>query len=170
MDVFQAIQTRRSIRSFKSAEIEYEKLQQVLEAARLAPSAANRQDWKFIVVTDKATREKLVAAANGQKYVAEAPVVLVGIATDPGIVMPCGQPTGVVDVSIAFSFMLLEATELGLGTVWLGAFNEGTVKQILGIPEQMRVIAMTPLGYPDQSPASRPRKDSGEIICNERFS
>ena len=147
MDVFSAISNRRSIRAYSDKPIEDEKLNRVLEAGRLAPSAKNRQDWKFVVVKDPEIRHKLALAARGQRFVGQAPVVLVGCGTEPTYVMPCGQPAYSVDVSIAFSFMMLEATELGLGTCWLGAFDEEEVKKILGVPPEARVVAMMPLGY-----------------------
>ncbi|MGZ7096057.1 MAG: nitroreductase family protein, partial [Methanobacterium sp.] len=119
MDVFEAISKRRSIRKYKNTSVEDEKIEMILEAARIAPSAANRQEWKFIVVKNKETREKLVEAANGQKFVEEAPVTIVACSTESERVMPCGQYAYTVDLSIAVSFMILEATEQGLGTCWL---------------------------------------------------
>ena len=116
MDVFEAISKRRSIRNYKTTPVEDEKLEKILEAARIAPSAANRQEWKFIVVKNQETREKLVEAANGQKFVGQAPVTIVCCSTESERVMPCGQFAYTVDLSIAVSFMILEATELGLGT------------------------------------------------------
>ena len=151
MDVFSAIGKRRSIRAYGDKPVEEEKLGRVLEAGRLAPSAKNRQDWKFIVVKDPEIRRKLVTAARGQRFVAQAPVVLVGCGTEPEYVMPCGQPAYTVDVAIAFSFMMLEATEQGLGTCWLGAFLEEEVKSILNVPDAMRVVVMMTLGYPEKS-------------------
>jgi nitroreductase len=148
MEVFSAISQRRSIRAYQEREIGEEKLQRVLEAGRLAPSAKNRQEWRFIVVRDLETRRKLVSAALGQRFIEQAPVTIVACAIATDYYMPCGQPAYTVDVSIALSFMILEATELGLGTCWLGAFHEDAVKDILNIPEAMRVVAMTPLGYP----------------------
>jgi nitroreductase len=164
MDVFEAISKRRSIRRYKDTPVEEDKLGKILEAARIAPSAANRQEWKFLVVQDKETREKLVDAANGQKFVGEAPVTIVAISTESERIMPCGQPAYTVDLSIAVSFMILEATELGLGTCWLGAYKEDEVKKILDIPEEVRVPAMFTLGYADENPGPRPRKDINEIL------
>jgi len=152
MDVFSAMSQRRSIRAYQDRAVEEEKLLRVLEAGRLAPSAKNRQEWRFIVVKDLETRRKLVSAAMGQKFIEQAPVTLVGCAVDTDYYMPCGQLAYTVDVSIAFSFMMLEATELGLGTCWLGAFYEDVVKDILNIPDAMRVVAMMPLGYPADEP------------------
>lgn len=169
MDVFTAISDRRSIRKYQAKEVEEHKIERILEAGRLSPSAANRQEWKFVVVRDKAIKQQLVAAARGQASVAEAPVVLVGCAVDASAIMPCGQYSYTVDLSIAFAYMILEAQELGLGTCWLGAFDEGAVKNALDIPGEVRVVAMTPLGYPAESPAPRPRKSMKEIVSYEKY-
>jgi nitroreductase len=152
MDVFTAIGQRRSIRAYQERDVEEEKLKQVLEAGRLAPSAKNRQEWHFIVVRDRETRHKLVSAAMGQRFIEQAPVTLIGCAAGTDYYMPCGQLAYTVDVSIAFAFMMLEAAELGLGTCWLGAFHEDAVKDILNIPDAMRVVVVMPLGYPAESP------------------
>jgi len=169
MDVFKAIAERRSIRNYKSKEIEDEKLKKILESARIAPSAGNRQEWKFLVVKNQETRDKLVEAAHGQKFVRQAPVTIVACSTESERVMPCGQYAYTVDLSIAVSFMILEATELGLGTCWLGAYDEEKVKEILGIPDEIRVPAMFTVGYVDENPPARPRKDSNDIICYEKY-
>jgi len=169
MDVFTAINGRRSVRAYRPAEVEEEKLKKILEAARLSPSASNRQDWRFIVVRNTETRKRLAKAAFGQFFVGEAPVVIVACGTEPKTTMACGQPTHTVDVSIACAFMILEAYELGLGTCWVGAFNEGEVKKALEIPEPVRVVAVIPLGYPDEDPSQRTRKDLDQIICLEKF-
>lgn len=169
MDVFKAISDRRSIRKYRAKDVEENKLERILEAGRLSPSAANRQEWKFVVVRDAAIKQQLVAAARGAISVAEAPVVIVGCAADASAVMPCGQYAYTVDLSIAFAYMILEAQELGLGTCWLGAFDEGAVKKALDIPEEVRVVAMTPLGYPAESPSQRPRKSMKEIVSYEKY-
>jgi len=169
MDVFEAVSKRRSIRKYKDTPVEDEKLQNILEVARIAPSAANRQEWKFIVVKNKETREKLVEAANGQAFVGEAPVTIVACSTESERVMPCGQYAYTVDISIAVSFMILEATALGLGTCWLGAFDEEKVRNILNIPERIRVPAMFTVGYADESPHQRPRKHLDEVVSSEKY-
>ena len=169
MDVFTAIMQRNSVRAYETTPVEEEKLKKVLEAARLAPSASNRQDWKFIVVKNKETKKKLANAAFGQSFLGEAPVVIVACGTEPKTFMACGQPAYTVDVSIACAFMILQAFELGLGTCWIGAFNEGEVKKILKVPESIRVVAMTPLGYPNQPPSQRVRKGLNQIICFEKY-
>ncbi|AIS33031.1 nitroreductase family protein [Methanobacterium formicicum] len=169
MDVFEAVTQRKSIRKYKDKEIEKEKLIKVLESARIAPSASNRQEWKFIVVKDENTRNKLVSAAHDQKFVGQAPVTIVACSTESERIMPCGQHAYTVDLSIAVSFMMLEATELGLGTCWLGAFDEEAVKEILGIPSDIRVPAMFTLGYADENPVARPRKALKDIVSHEKY-
>jgi nitroreductase len=169
MNVSQAIKSRRSIRLYQEKEVEKEKLDKVLEAARIAPSANNRQEWKFIVVKDKDTRERVANASSGQTFIGQAPIVIVACATESQSIMTCGQPRYTVDVSIAMSFMILQAQEVGLGTCWIGAFNESSVKEILGIPDDIRVVAITPLGYPSQDTAARPRKEIEQIICFDKY-
>lgn len=166
MDVTSAIRERRSVRAYQATPVEEEKIIRILEAGRLSPSAKNRQEWKFIVVRERETREQL---AQGKKFVAEAPVIIVACATEAEYVMFCGQPAGTVDTSIAFAYMILQAHELGLGTCWLGAFNAAEVKRTLGIPPHVQVVAMTPLGYPAQVPAPTPRKPLEQVVCYERF-
>lgn len=169
MDVSTAIRQRRSVRAYKAVEVEEEKLKKILEAAKLSPSASNQQSWKFIVVRNKETKKKLARAAFGQSFIGEAPVVMVACGTESKAVMACGQPTHTVDVSIACAFMILQAYELGLGTCWIGAFEEGEVKKILEIPKSVRVVAMIPLGYPDEDPSPRSRKGLEQIVCSEKF-
>jgi len=169
MDVFTAISQRSSVRAYKATDVEEDKLKKILEAGRLSPSASNRQEWKFIVVRDKETKKKLAKAAYGQTFIGEAPVVIVACGTESKTIMACGQPAYTVDVSIACAFMILQAYELGLGTCWIGAFKEDEVKKILKIPEEVRVVAMTPLGYPDQPPSQKSRKDLDQIVCYGKY-
>ncbi len=170
MDVMKAIETRRSIRSYKDKEIEEDKLKRVLEAGRLAPSANNRQEWKFVVVRDKDTRQKLAVAARNQHFVGEAPCVIAACATETEHVMRCGQLSYPIDVAIAIDHMTLKAVEEGLGTCWIGAFDEGEVKKILGIPERIRVVELLPIGYPEYVPSQTPRKMPEEVVVFEKWS
>ena len=169
MDVFTAIRQRNSVRAYKEVDVEEEKLRKILEAARLSPSASNRQEWKFIIVKNKEIRKQLADAALGQSFIGEAPVVIVACATDTEAIMLCGQPAYTVDVSIACAFMILQAVELGLGSCWIGAFEEDEVKKILKIPDSVRVVAMIPLGYPNQSPSQKFRKGLNRIVCFEKY-
>jgi nitroreductase len=148
MNVFEAIRKRSSVRSFLDKPIEHDVLMALMEAGRLAPSAKNRQEWRFIVVKDSQLRKKIGEAANGQTFVGEAPVVLVACGVTDGYVMSCGQPSYPIDVAISLDHISLAAVELGLGTCWIGAFNEDMVKEILGIPKEIRVVELMPIGYP----------------------
>lgn len=141
MEVFEAIQNRHSVRSYLSDEVPSEKLVKILEAARLAPSAGNIQPWHFIIITDQQMRKKL-SKGRYAKFLVESPIVIVG----------CGDRRAspnwhVVDTTIAMQNMVLTATSEGLGTCWIGSFNEDQVKKLLDIPVRFRVIALLALGY-----------------------
>ena len=168
MDLMQAIRARRSIRNFLDKSVEEELLLAVLEAGRLAPSARNMQDWRFIVVRDAARRSLLAGAARDQQFVGQAPVVIAACGTSD-LVMTCGQPAYVIDVAIALDHMTLAAASLGLGTCWIGAFYEDKVKEILGVPPEIRVVALLPLGYPAEEPGPRGRKSLDEIMAREHW-
>jgi nitroreductase len=168
LNVFEAVRTRRSIRKYADKPVEKEKLAKVLEAARLSPSACNNQPWHFIAVTDKAVREKLGPAYN-RDWFAKTPVIIVACA------MPLAawsrkdkEEYWKVDAAIAMQNLILVAHELGLGTCWIGAFNENKVKEALNIPEKVRVVAITPLGYPaEQKGPVTERKPMEEIVHYE---
>jgi nitroreductase len=165
MNVFDAIKKRRSIRKYKETVVEQEKLNTVLEAARLAPSAANRQPWAFIVVTDPQMKERLRSSYNEEWFI-EAPVIIVACAVpEKAWHRMDGEEYWKVDVAIALQNLVLAATELGLGTCWIADFNEEAAKKVLRIPEDVRVVAMTPLGYPDEEkgPVTR-RKSLNSIV------
>ena len=148
MNVFEVIRKRSSIRSFINKPVEEGKIRLVLEAGRLAPSAKNLQEWRFIRVKKLEVRQKLAYAANGQMFIGEAPVVIVACAVTNEYVMSCGQLCYPIDVAIALDHISLAAVELGLGTCWIGAFNESKVKEILEIPKEVRVVQLMPIGYP----------------------
>jgi len=164
MDIFEAIKERRSIRRYRTDAVPQELLQQVLEAARVAPSAANRQAWKFVVVTDAATRQELVPACRSQQFVGQAPVVIAACATE------AGRKWNQVDLAIAIDHMTLAAHGLGLGTCWIGAFEEEAVRGILGIPEGVSVVVLLTLGYADGPGRPPSRKPLGEVVCYQRYS
>lgn len=184
MELFEAIKRRRSIRRFKDAPVEEEKLEAVLDAARQAPSWANFQCWRFVVVTDAETRAKIselsyvesffaplgYKANPAKKGIAEAPVVIVACA-DPGASGALwDQPYYMTDVGIAAQNMMLAACGLGLGTVFVGVFQEDKLKETLGIPGDIRVVGIFPLGYPLEEKTSGPgRKGLDEIAFRERW-
>ena len=170
MDIMEAIKRRCSVRSYQDRAVEEEKIEKILEAARLAPSASNRQEWRFIVVQDKNNRERLMKAAKNQAFVGQAPVVIACCAQTDSHVMTCGQLCYPIDVAIAIEHMALKATEEGLGTCWVGAFYEDQAKEILGIPKNIRVVELLTLGYPTSaSQTSKNRLRLEEIVMYERW-
>lgn len=170
MNVFDAIKKRSSVRRFLDKPIEEDKLRTVLEAGRLAPSAKNLQEWRFIIVKNRNLREKLAHAANEQLFVGQAPVVIVACAVTDEHVMGCGQLCYPIDIAIALDHISLAAVELGLGTCWIGAFNETKVKEILGIPDEVKVVELMPIGYPAyQSIKEKIRLPLKEIVKQEHW-
>ena len=169
MDVNEVIRVRRSIRKYKVKRIEEEKLFRVLEAGRLSPSAANRQPWHFIMITDPEIRG-MMKEAYGRSWFYEAPVIIV-VCVDPNIAgVRDGENFWKVDGAIAMQSMILQATEEGLGTCWIGAFHEAVVRKILEIPSHIRVLAMTPLGYPDEVKEKvTKRKKMEEILHKNKW-
>jgi len=143
MEVFDAVKRRKSTRAYSQTPIQKEKIKRILESARLAPSAMNAQPWYFIVVTDEEKRNKISRSGRFAGFLKESPVVIVG----------CGDREvspkwHVVDVTIALQNMVLTATEEGLGTCWIGSFEEGLVRDLLKIPERFKIVALLTLGYP----------------------
>jgi len=171
MDLMEAIKTRRSIRKFRETPVPENLLKEVLNAARLAPSADNTQPWKIIVVRDVEVKQKVTQACNGQKYLIQAPVVLVicGIPEEAFQTVGGYMSSHVIDASIALDHVTLAAHSLGLGTCWVARFKEEKVKDVLGVPEDVRVVALTPLGYPDESPERPSRKNLEELIAYDRY-
>lgn len=169
MELFEAIRSRYSVRSFRPEPVGDEVLDRVLEAARLAPSANNRQPWKFVVVRDRETRERLAEIARGQRFVAEAPVVIAAVAVTTDHIMTCGIPSYPVDLAIAVDHITLAAAAEGLGTCWIGAFYQQPARELLGIPDRYQIVALLPLGYPLRGPGSKRRKGLDEIVSYEKF-
>ena len=169
MELKEAIKKRCSIRDYEDKPVPEEKLLKILEAARLAPSASNRQQWKFIIVRDDNRRQALARATGGQAHVAMAPVIIAAVATMPEYVMRCGVPAHIVDLSIAVDHMTLAAVDEGLGTCWIGAFSQEEARDILEVPENYRIVTLFPLGFPRQPGKPKTRKSLEEIICYETF-
>jgi nitroreductase len=173
VDFYQVIRTRRSVRSFKGDPIPEKVLNKVLEAARVAPSGGNRQPWKFILVKDAELKQKMIPVCNNQRFVAEAPVLVVAcgqrLPTNRGGYM--GEMGVLLDVSIAFTHLILAARAEGLGTCWIGAFDNERIKKLLHVPEGYEVVAATPLGYPAEDAFTEPRNRKGldEIVSLNKF-
>jgi len=163
MEVFDAIRTRRSIRKYRPEPIPDEKLRNILEAARLAPSAGNRQPWRFVVIQNIDRKKALAKVANNQTFLdASAIIVATG---DPEVSARWYEK----DPMIALEHVVLAATALGYGTCWIGAFDEDAIKHLLKIPANVKVIALLPIGIPDETPAPRPRKEFSEIFFKEEW-
>jgi nitroreductase len=176
MDVLTAIKTRRSVRSYASRPIPADVLERMRQALRCAPSACNFQPWHFIFVTDAELRRKVAEAANNQLWMAEAPVTIAGCAFPPQAYKYMGGHgnSAEIDVAIALDHLTLAAVAEGLGTCWIGAFDEGKVKRLLEVPKQAKVVAMTPLGYPASPDLHYPldetdRKSAAEIFSTDRY-
>lgn len=164
MDTITAIMQRRSVRKYQAMPVRERDLETILEAGRQAPSAANRQPWHFVVVLDEEQRRRLAQACAGQTWMAEAGAIIAGV----------GKPKASekwypVDVAIAMQNMILAATALGYGTCWIGAFDQAQVKEVLGVPEEMEVVALTPLGVPADRPEPRPRQPLEEFASRDRY-
>jgi nitroreductase len=170
MTVQEAIRTRKSVREFTNAPVEKDKLDRVLEAARLAPSARNLQEWRILVVTDADRRAALIEAAGGQSFVGKAPVVLICCAETDHHRMHCGLKSYPIDVAIAIDHMTLAAVEEGLGTCWIGKFDPAAVRAVCNIPDEIEVVQLLPLGYPaDPAPAGKKRKTIEEFVHYEKW-
>ncbi|MFH1399816.1 MAG: nitroreductase family protein [Candidatus Woesearchaeota archaeon] len=156
MDIFEAITTRRSVRKYLDTPIEWEKVSKILEAARLAPSAGNVQEWKFVVVTQPELIKKMAEAAVSQRWMETAPIIIVICAKMEKITRYFGlrgeRLYSIQNCAIAATHMILAARSLGLDTCWVGAFEENMVQRALGIPDDVRPQVILTLGYADEKP------------------
>ena len=167
MEFTEVIRNRHSIRTFTDQPVETEKLQQILETANLAPSAGNLQAYEIYVVTAAKKRDGLSCAALAQEYIAKAPVVLV-FCTHPELTNGRYTERGtrlytVQDATIACSFAMLAATNLGLGSVWVGTFDEKVVRLIIGAPDSQVPVVILAIGYAAEFPEQHPRRPLDQI-------
>ncbi len=168
MTVSEAIRSRYSCRAYQDRPIEQEKLNQLLEAARLAPSAKNLQDWRFVVVTDEEIKRKVAATTNRSEVFVKAGAIIAACSNCDEI-MRCGQAVGPIDVSIALEHIALQATELGLGSCWIGSFETEKVRSILGIPADINIIELMTIGYPADEPKTPNREPKEKIVCYDKW-
>jgi nitroreductase len=168
MTVFEAISRRYSCRAYQEKAIEQEKLNSIFEAARLAPSAKNTQDWRFVVVTDKETKRQ-VADTTNRPEVFEKAGAIIAACSNSDEVMRCGQAIGPIDVAIALEHIALQATELGLATCWIGSFYTDKVRAILDIPADVAIIELMAIGYPADEQKKPQREPMEKIICYEKW-
>lgn len=172
-NLLELMKARRSVRSYDPTPVEKEKLDYIVEALRVAPSAKNIQPWHLVIVSEKNTIDKLVEACYAQSFIGQAPLVVAVVGDERIAYGRLGDFTSslLADIGIAFEHLVLAAWEQGLGTCWIGKFKEPEVRNILGVPEGLRVIALTPLGYPSTSfvAKDRGRKSPNEIVHYEKF-
>lgn len=179
--IMKEIENRRSVRKYQDRKVEKEKLEQILESARLAPSGSNTQPWTFIVVESEETKEKLSIADHNQEWMMSAPLFIVCVADircrisdDNRITLNENSPEPelkqiIRDTAIAIAHILLEAEHLGLGTCWTAWFEQDDIRPILNIPEDKYVCGIITLGYGDESSKQRPRKTLEEIVRYEKW-
>ena len=172
MDCIETINKRRSIRKFKNTDIGKENIDILLKAAQAAPSAGNMQGRDFIIVTDRTIKRELVVAARGQHFIASAPIIIVAVANikrSSGRYGSRGELYAIQDATASVMNIMLAATNIGLGTCWIGAFDEEIVRDILHIPVGERPVAMVPIGFPDEDPVMPQRMDLDQIIHREMW-
>ncbi|MFP4169956.1 MAG: nitroreductase family protein [Methanomassiliicoccales archaeon] len=162
MDVMEAIRNRSSVRKYRREEMPDEDLHELLEAARRAPSGANRQPWQLIVVRDQGTKDRLVPLCRDQEFVRDCSAFLAGV-NDPG------QRWAKMDLAIALDHLSLAAVEKGLGTCWVGAFDAAGVSELLQVPPGLELTVCMALGYPAEEPARTGRKPLKELVHFESY-
>ena len=161
MNFEEVLLKRKSIRKFKEAHVPKEKILKILEAARVAPSASNKQPWHFIVVENKETIRQLAKS----DWAAKAPLMIVGLADQEASPNWCNN-----DLGIAFEHIALAVTDLGLGGCWMGQTGrEDLIRKLLGVPDKLRPVVVMPIGVPDETPALKERKSLSEIVSWEKF-
>jgi nitroreductase len=169
MEFTELVKKRYSVRAYKSDPVEEDKLHQVLEAARLAPTAANRQPFQIIVV-HTAGRETELSRLYGRDWFVQAPLIICACGMpDKSWVRSDGKNYNDVDVAIAMDHLVLAAANLGLGTCWIAAFDPVAVREVLGLPDDVEPVALTPLGYPADEPSSKKRKALSELVRYEHW-
>ena len=169
MDLLKAISSRYSCRAYQDRPVEADKLNTLLEAARLAPSARNIQDWRFVVVINDEKRKALQVAAANQEFIGQAPIIIAACSCTNKRMNLCAQPYSSINVAIALEHIALAATSLGLATCWIGSFVPQQVRQILNIPTHIEVVELMTLGYPADKGASPKRLNLNEIVCYEKW-
>jgi len=169
MEVIDEIRNWVSIKKYKDDKIELEILERILDAGVRAPSAKNRQPWRFIACTEDSVRSKIMSAAYGQDHVGSAPVIIAACTTNTEYKMPNGQLSYPIDISMAVSFMMIQARAENLGTCIVTTYDEPEIKDILSVPYSMRVVMLLLVGYPDENPILTKRKLKSRVIAHEHW-
>jgi len=165
MSLLDVIVSRRSIRKYKAEGVPQETLERILEAGRYAPSADNEQPWHFIVLTDPKIKEKL-SKGRWNSFIRDSAFTVVGCANAGNAY---SRKWSTIDTTIALQNMVIAAWSLGIGSCWVGDFEEAEVKRILDVPEDWRIVSLISFGYPDETPSNPPRKPLKEIASYNRF-
>jgi nitroreductase len=165
MDILREIKNRVSVRNFQDRAINSASLERILEAGRLAPSAKNRQPWRFIVIQDPAKRKIFEDASFGQEHVGKAAAIIACCSTNTEYKMPNGQLSYPIDISFAASQMVFQAVHEGLGTCVVTTFDEAAIQDILTVPFSMRVVMLLLMGYPGEEEENRFR----DRLCLDRI-
>lgn len=164
MSVLEVIVNRRSIRKYSEKDIPKDALEKIIEAGRQSPSAANRQPYHFIILSDSEIKKEISGIFS--RFINKAPIIIVGCAN------PNARLTGkwaTIDTTIALENMALTATSLGIGTCWIGSFNEQKIKEKLNIPEDWKIVALISMGYPEEDPKQRKKKETTELFTYNKF-
>jgi nitroreductase len=170
MEYFDLIRARFSVRAYKSDPVPEQALSRVIEAARLAPTAVNRQPFRILVIHTEG-KQKLLRRIYDREWFVQPPLVIgVCLLTDRCWVRRDGKSYGEVDVAIVTDHLILAATDQGLGTCWIGAFDAQAAREILDLPAAVEPIAFTPLGYPAAQPGPKTRRSVEELVLYERWS
>ena len=168
MTLIDVMKKRYSCRAYQDKPIEQEKLDKIFEAARLAPSAKNLQDWRFVVVTDTKVKQQVADCTNHPNAFGQAGAIIAACSGNKET-MRCGQPVAQIDVAIALEHIALMATDLGLATCWIGSFDAEKVRNVLQIPKDIAVIELMALGYPADCKRETTREPIKNIVCCNKW-
>jgi nitroreductase len=168
--VIEEIVSRRSVRAYNDNPIAEDSLARILEAGRLAPTARNGQDWRILIVSDHKIKNTLIDQASPrQTFLKQAPIILAACALNPDYVMRCGHPAYLIDLAIVLEHIALQAVREGLGTCWIGSFDEAEAKRVLNVPDAVRIVELMSLGHCDSFPAARERKPVQDLYKWEKW-
>ncbi|MEW6014309.1 MAG: nitroreductase family protein [Candidatus Zixiibacteriota bacterium] len=169
MEFYEAVQKRRSIRAYLKKPIPDDIFRRIMDSARLAPSAKNLQPWKFIVIRDDSRKKEIARICKERLWIADASVIIAGVATNPDYRMGSGQPSSQIDIAIALTQIALAAASESLGTCWIGSFDLAAAKKYLAIPEEYILVGFMTLGCPAEVPPPKDRKFLEEILIDEQW-
>ena len=169
MEFFDVLRSRISIRKYKDTPVEQEKIDELIDLMRIAPSAGNRQEWKFVAVTEEEQLNKLRIACESRGPAMTAPLIFCICATEYNSMNDSGYNRGTIDASIATTYLHLATYGMGLGSCWVGSFDSDMATETIGCPEGTRVVTIVTVGYPDEAPNPRPRKTFDEVAVYNHF-